>query len=325
MAPAWVRWAQLVRIPTVFTVIAQVAAAFLLTAGSSELALMLWPRLVLVLLSAIAVYWSGMILNDLWDVAEDRRERPGRPLASGAISLVAARNAAWGLLLLSVALALLAGLVPSGGKPVTFAPPVIAGALAIGVMLYNGPLKPTAFAPLMMGICRMLCFLLGAAPLVVVGSADFMHPQTWFAVHIIAIAAGFGVYITGITTISRREAQEGGQRWDLVVGLMVTVVGAAILAVAPRLAPPETVWVFRPDGRYALLIGLIALPVAIRGLRAASDPRPELVQHVVRVGIVNLIPFSAALAMIAGGLPWALAIFALAIGAIVTSARFRVT
>ncbi len=322
--PAWVRWAQLVRIPTVFTVIAQVTAALLVTAGSAETALSAWPRLLLILLAAVAVYWSGMILNDLWDVAEDRRDRPWRPLPSGAISLASARTAAWGLLFASLALAVLSGLVTTGGHAVTFAPPVVAAALAIGVVLYNGPLKPTPFAPLMMGVCRMLCFLLGAAPLVTVGTAEFMHPQTWFALHILAIAAGFGVYITGITTISRGEA-EGGRRWDLATGLMVSVVGAAVLAIAPRLAPAGTVWAFLPDGRFALLIGLITLPIVIRGIRAASDPQPELIQNVVRVGILNLIPFSAAFAMLVGGLGWALAIFALAIAAILTSAKFRVT
>jgi 4-hydroxybenzoate polyprenyltransferase len=192
------------------------------------------------------------------------------------------------------------------------------------VVLYNGPLKPTPFAPLMMGVCRMLCFLLGAAPLVTVGAADFMHPQTWFAVYVLAIAAGFGVYIAGVTTISRQET-EGGRRWDLGTGLLVAMMGAVILALAPRLAPAGTPWAFFPDGRFALLIGLITLPVAIRGLRAVSAPEPELVQNVVRIGILNLIPFSAAFAMIVGGLAWAFGVFALAIVAILTSARFRVT
>jgi 4-hydroxybenzoate polyprenyltransferase len=322
--PSWVYWAQLVRIPTVFTVIAQVLAAFLVTAGSPAVAMAAWPRMVLILLAAVAVYWSGMILNDLWDIAEDRKARPDRPLPSGAISITAARTAAWTLLFLSIALAAVCGVVTAGGLAVTFAPPVIAGALAIGVVLYNGPLKPTPFAPLTMGVCRMLCFLLGASPLVTVGTADFMHPQTWFAVYVLAIAAGFGVYIAGVTTVSRQET-EGGRRWDLVTGLLVALMGAVILALAPRLAPVGTPWAFFPDGRFALLIGLITLPVALRGLRAVSDPQPELVQNVVRIGILNLIPFSAALAMIVGGLAWAFGIFALAIVAILTSAKFRVT
>lgn len=322
--PLWFRWAQLVRLPTVFTVIAQVAAAFLIAAGSSAAALAAWPRGGLILLAAIAIYWAGMIFNDLWDLAEDRRERPSRPLPSGAIGLSAARTAAWGLLLAGIALATLAGVVSRGESPITFAPPVIASALVLGVLLYNGPFKPTAFAPLMMGTCRLLCFLLGAAPLMIVGTAEFVHPQIWFPIHVWALAAGFGVYITGITTVSRQETQGGG-RGELIIGLLVTVAGAALLAVAPGLAPAETRWAFAPDGRFTLLIALVTLPVVVRSLRALSDPRPERIQQVVRVGIMNLIPFSAAIAMLAGGLGWALSIFALALLAVLTAARFRVT
>lgn len=322
--PLWFRWAQLVRLPTVFTVVAQVAAAFLIAAGSSSAALAVWPRGGLILLAAIALFWAGMIFNDLWDLAEDRQERPSRPLPSGAIGLSAARTAAWGLLLAGIALATLAGVLSGGMSPITFAPPVIAAALALGVLLYNGPLKPTPLAPLMMGICRLLCFLLGAAPLMIVGTAEFVHPQSWFPVHVWAWAAGFGAYITGITTISRQETQ-GGRRADLVIGLLMIVVGAALLAVAPQLAPAGIRWAFAPDGRFILLIALVTVPVVARGFRALSTPRPELIQNLIRVGIMNLIPYSAAIAMLAGGLGWALSLFALALVAVATAARLRVT
>ncbi len=322
--PTWFRWAQLVRIPTVFTVIAQVIAAFLVAAGKPDNAVTAWPLAALILLAAIAAYWAGMILNDIWDLAEDSVERPSRPLPSGAISVSAARTAGWTLLFLSIVTAGVAGWVSTADRPLTFAPPVIAAALAIGIVLYNGPLKRTPFAPLMMGFCRMLCFLLGAAPLMIVGSAEFMLPQTWFPLHVLGLAAGFGVYITGITTISRGET-EGGNRTDLVTGLLVAVVGAAILAVAPRFAPADTPWMFLPDDRFAILMGLITLPVVIRGIRTIADPQPMMIQNLIRAGILNLIPYSAVIALITAGMGWALVIFALAIAATITSARFRVT
>lgn len=322
--PLWFRWAQLVRIPTVFTVIAQVLAAFLVAAGTGDDALAAWPLAVLILLAAIAAYWAGMILNDIWDLAEDTLERPSRPLPSGAISVSTARTAGWTLLGLSIVSAGLAGWVSTADQPLTFAPPVIAAALAVGIVLYNGPLKRTPFAPLMMGLCRMLCFLLGAAPLMIVGTAEFTQPQIWFPMHVLGFAAGFGVYITGITTIARGETT-GGHRSDLITGLVVAVVGAALLAVAPRLAPAETPWAFQPDGRFAILVGLITLPVVLRGIRTVADPRPPMIQMLIRSGLLNLIPYSAIIALITAGMGWALAIFALAFAATLTAARFRVT
>lgn len=324
--PTWLRWAQLVRLPAVFSVLAQVVAAFLIAAGGPAEALATWPRLALVLISAVAIYWSGMILNDLWDFEEDLRERPSRPLPSGWIDIARARAAAWGLCGLSIIAAVLSGLVTSDNRPTTFAPGLVAAALAIAVVLYNGPLKPTVGAAPMMGICRGLCFLLGAAPLVKLGAAELLTPQVGFAAHLLAIAAGFGMYITGITTISRLETgfKADGQR-DLNVGLAMTLIGAGILAFAPRVAPPDYVWLFRPDLRYAMLVGLITLPVLVRGLKVNADPQPAAIQSLIRVGILNLIPYSAALVLLIAGPAWALGVFSLAGAAMLTAIRLRVT
>ena len=191
----WFRWAQLVRLPTVFTVIAQIVAAFIVAAGSAEAATAATSRLLLVLLSGISVYWSGMILNDVWEFEEDLSDRPSRPLPSGQIAVGQARTVAWGLAGLSILFAGLSGVVAAADLATTLAPVIIAALLVVAVVLYNGPLKSTPLAPIMMGVCRMLCFLLGASPLAIVGGAQFMQPQIWFADHIVTIAVAFGIYI----------------------------------------------------------------------------------------------------------------------------------
>lgn len=325
--PLWFRWAQLVRLPTVFTVIAQILAAFMIAAGSADAATDAMPRLLLVLLAGISVYWTGMILNDVWDLEEDIRDRPTRPLPSGQIAIATARNVAWVLAALSIVFAGLSGVVDAGDIATTLAPVIIASLLVIAVVFYNGPLKSTPFAPIMMGICRMLCFLLGASPLAIVGGAQFMQPQTWFADHIVTISVAFGIYIAGITTVSRMETgdREATGSWDLNVGMLVATFGAVALAIAPRLAPQGTLWMFVPDLRYALLIGLITFPVVIRAFRASPDPRPELIQNLIRIGVLNIIPYSAALTLLIAGPGWAFAIFCLAILAMLTSIRMRVT
>lgn len=325
--PLWFRWAQLVRLPTVFTVIAQILAAFIVAAGTAGAVLEAIPRLVLVLVAGISVYWAGMILNDVWDFEEDLRDRPFRPLPSGQIDVGQARVVAWGLAGLGIVLAGLSGVVAAGELAITLAPAIMAALLVVAVVLYNGPLKSTPLAPIMMGVCRMLCFLLGAAPLVMVGGADFMQPQTWFTDHVVAIAVAFGIYIAGITTVSRMESgdREAIGSWDLNVGMLVAIFGAVALAIAPRLAPPETIWMFAPDMRYALLIGLITFPIVMRAFRAAPDPRPELIQNLIRIGVLNIIPYSAALALLVAGPLWAFAIFCLTVIALLTSIKMRVT
>lgn len=322
--PAWLRWAQLVRLPTVFTVIAQVLAAFLIAAGSSAAALDAWPRMLAILVAGTMAYWAGMILNDVWDLEEDRRERPSRPLPSGQIAVATARNVAWGLLGGSIVFAALAGVLPAADAAATLVPAVIAAALAVCVVLYNGPLKSTPLAPIVMGVCRLLCFLLGASPLSSAGAAEFMQPQTWFVEHVVAIAVGFGIYITGITTVARLET-EGDNRQDLNIGMLVSIFGAAALALAPTLAPAGTPWVFAPDLRFVALIGLITFPVVMRAYRASSDPRPEAIQNLIRIGVLNVIAYSAALTLIVAGMAWAFVVFALSFLAIMMSAKLRVT
>src|SRR5437870_11652794 len=88
LAPAGPRWrayAQLVRLPNVFTAMADVllgwlAAVALGTPGAR------WPSFLLLLAASVCLYAGGMVWNDFFDVEQDRRERPFRPIPSGRIT-----------------------------------------------------------------------------------------------------------------------------------------------------------------------------------------------------------------------------------------------
>lgn len=308
-------WARLVRLPNVFTILADVAAAFLLVAHSPD---PVW-RFCCVLLAGVCLYWAGMILNDVFDVEVDRRERPLRPLPAGQISLSAARTAGWGLLASGVALAALSGYLPAEDLAETWRPAVIGILLAVAIVLYDGPLKRTFVAPLVMGLCRTLSFLLGASP-VLVGDL----PAYGFAPHVWAAAAGFGIYVMGITIMARQEAGET-QKSQLATGLAVLLAGCLVLALSPRLAGSDAGLRYGGDGTFLLLIGLLAVTVLYRASRFFSDPRPERVQITVKVALLTLIPLAAAFAMLGAGSFYGLAVFVLVFPATLLSARFRMT
>ena len=143
-------WCQLVRLPNVFTVIADTTAAFLLVAHQIDPS----GRYLLVIASVVFLYWSGMILNDLWDLEIDRQERPDRPLPAGRIQVSSARRAGWGLLLCGILLAAAAGHLPVEGADGSYLPACVAVLLAVVIVLYDGPVKRTPLAPPMMGACR---------------------------------------------------------------------------------------------------------------------------------------------------------------------------
>src|SRR5438874_10851251 len=76
-------YAQLVRLPNTFTAWADI----LVGAIATGMLLQRWYVLLCLLAASTMLYWSGMIWNDYFDIDQDRRERPGRPLASARISL----------------------------------------------------------------------------------------------------------------------------------------------------------------------------------------------------------------------------------------------
>src|SRR5690242_12270450 len=87
-----VPYAQLVRLPNVFTALADIVLAALVTGvfGPFEDSGVRWSRLAAffcLLIASTLLYWAGMIWNDYFDLDEDRRDRPGRPLPSGRIAV----------------------------------------------------------------------------------------------------------------------------------------------------------------------------------------------------------------------------------------------
>lgn len=308
-------WAQLVRLPNVFTVIADVSAAFLLVAGGPQ------PigRWIAVVAGAIFLYWSGMILNDVFDLDEDRSHRPQRPIAAGHISLAHARTTGWLFLGMGVALSALSGYLPGEGRGVTWLPAATAGCLAVMIVAYDGPLKRTYLAPVAMGTCRMLSFLLGAATCLALAADGPLIPK-----HILGIGFGFGVYVMGVTTMARREAI-GGETNSLRIGIILTGLGAACLAFAPQLATGPMDWYLPAIGVFPVMIGMIAFPVIMRAVRALRNPTPAHIQTTIRSGVLTIIPLAACFALLGAGPVWGLAVFALVIPSLALATRFRVT
>jgi 4-hydroxybenzoate polyprenyltransferase len=308
---------QLVRLPNVFTVLADVGAAFLLVSGGPEPV----GRFALILAAGVSLYWAGMILNDVFDVEKDKAERSERPLASGAISVSNARFAGYALLGLGILLAAASGYLPGEANPTTWLPAAIAAGLAILIVAYDGPLKATPMAPPAMGGCRVLSFLLGAAPMLELVDGVPAVPR-----YVMGIAFGFGVYIMGVTTLARDEAT-GGHLVNLRTGFLVMILGAVLLAFAPGLATPaeRAEWAMPAGGRFVILVALVMLPAITRGVRAQLDPQPALIGNTIRVGILTIIPLSAAFALLGAGQIWALIIFALMVPALILSVRLRVT
>jgi 4-hydroxybenzoate polyprenyltransferase len=276
-------YAQLVRLPNVFTAPADVLLGLFAVSGRVEdgLPSPLWPRATALVAASVCLYAGGMVFNDVFDVAQDIRERPHRPLPSGRIGRSQAVCLGGVLLLAGWLLALAAGWREGG---LASAPSAVAAVLVGVILFYDGWLKKTWAGPLGMGACRFLNVLLGLSP--------GWHGLDWWALHMAAVV---GVYIVGVTWFARTEA--GMSRRSALRSAAAVMIGALVLALAlPAWFPLGTtspLYVFLLAGLWFILAG----PV-----RAAIEARtPLAVQGAVKRAILGLVFLDATLATALAG------------------------
>ncbi len=261
-------WMQLVRLPNVFTAIADILAGALLALGR-------WPMegewilLLRICLASACLYSAGMALNDYFDVEEDRRDRPFRPIPSGRVSRSAAGVLGFGLLLSGIFLGCEWSSIRSLQSPT-----LVVLALGILIVGYDAWLKRTWFGPVAMGSCRFLNLLLGAS-----------HFAEWNQTTL-AAATLIGCYIVGVTIVAKSETHQGLR---LTVCLGSGVVLAALVALLVlqrttvfRLLPKQEPW--------PIFLAIILSVVLGRFLFwAMVRTRPSEIQSAVKASIFWLI------------------------------------
>jgi 4-hydroxybenzoate polyprenyltransferase len=288
--PRLAAYLELVRLPNVFTALADVAMGFFVTQGAMDFGALAGSRFAgfaLLLASSASLYLAGMALNDAFDVDIDLAERPDRPIPSGRVSISAARRLGLALLACGIIFAAGASVIERDHRPA-----VIGAAIAAAVFAYDWGLKRTFVGPLGMGMCRSLNVLLGMS----------LSSEAWQSWHYV-VAAGIGVYIVGVTWFARTEAQPSN-RLALALATLVGAGGVVLLVLFPRLAPAETlVAAVRDDPRrWNILWGLLGTLIAWRCVWATIDPRPLLVQRAVRQCIFSLIMLDAVVTLAVAGL-----------------------
>ena len=75
-------WLRLIRVPNVFTAMADVAMGYFFVAGAGCFGWREGMLLGLLVVASSLLYSAGMVLNDVFDYDEDCRDRPMRPLPS---------------------------------------------------------------------------------------------------------------------------------------------------------------------------------------------------------------------------------------------------
>ena len=261
---------QLLRLPAVFTAMADIFLGFLLTHSSLEPL----TSFALLLVASSCLYLSGMVLNDVFDRQIDAQQRPDRPIPSGRVPL--GRAVTLGLLLLAagVGAAALAG----------YRALLVGGCLVLTILAYDGLLKATLLGPVAMGTCRFLNVMLGASA----AGAVWEGP-------LLPVAAGLGVYVAGVTWFAGTEAQRS-RRMQLggaagVVNLGLTAVALAMVTWRGETSPVQLAGVEWVRGLVPLV--LIAVTLNRRMLAALVTPSANNVQASVRLSLQSLVLLDA--------------------------------
>lgn len=149
------------------------------------------------LFGASFLYVGGMFLNDAFDAEFDLRYRKERPVPSGMIELKSVWR--WGLGWLALGILSLA----CAGRTTA----ELGLVLAVCILLYDAIHKVLDFAPVLMGICRFVLYVVAAST----GLNGVTGNSVWCG---LALAA----YIVGLSYVARRESRRDVLRyWPLVL------------------------------------------------------------------------------------------------------------
>jgi hypothetical protein len=246
-------WLQLARISNTPTVVSNTVAGAVLASAVAETG-----AVAVVAVAMGLFYTAGMILNDLLDYEVDVRERPERPLPSGAVSRPAALTAVIVLFVTGEALLLLEG-----------SEPFLAGlGLVALIVLYDAWHKGNPLSPVLMGACRALVYFIAA--LAVAGEV---------AVEVVTAAAVLLIYIVGLTQVAKSEGGKVRAAWPLAAVLAavgywvgwVNSVWFVLLLVAFGAWVGRSLWLVRSQRRIgAGVVSLIAGVSLFDALAVAS-------------------------------------------------------
>lgn len=284
--------ARLVRLPNLFTAVADILAGATIAGFASEA----WTGLALLAAASACLYAFGTVLNDVCDAERDRAERPARPIPAGSVTRAAALALAIGLATAGLALAALAGR-PSA---------IVAAMIVAAIVAYDVIFKNTPLAPPLMGLCRGLNLALGAT----LGAASVSA----LSMELIIAAALYAAYVASLTLFARDEAK-APSAWKLrlaTLGMIASAAGSAL-------------WLGSHSPAFAVMPALLAAAV-LHGCRPCwTNARPPQVQQTVGRLVLGNVWFVACFSLAYGGVLPMLATLAVLLPARLLARRIRIS
>jgi 4-hydroxybenzoate polyprenyltransferase len=264
----------LVRIPTVFSSMSNAYAGYFIGGGRA-----FTPQLALGIVASALFIMAGMAMNDIADKDVDAKERPTRPIPSGAVGI----NLAWTLSLGMMALGLV---LLALANPLSA---IMGLALGLAICSYNFVLKGSALGPAAMGLCRLLNLFTGIT----------LTWQSWPSISSLPVPLGLALfslwaYIALVTYLARDEV--GGNSRLRVRNFFVGVAAWFILWSATAFT-----W-YRREFYLPVIWLTLALLLRFPLRNLARDASPKHTGQMVGA-LLRLVPLVDVMAMLANHVP----------------------
>jgi 4-hydroxybenzoate polyprenyltransferase len=201
-----------------------------------------WSQLILVCFAMSLIYSGGMFLNDAFDANFDRQNRRSRPIPSGAIAEQDVWQ--WGFLLLAVGAA---GLIWLGTTAA-----ILTVLLTGAILFYNLVHKVSDASPVLLGICRLLVYLIAA------GAA-----RNGITGYVLWCGLALASYVMGLSWLARKEIWRGPAPYWPGIFLLAPLVLAGLTDDGAD----------RPTGNVLSLVLLVWMLWAVRHAFWRDEPK----------------------------------------------------
>ncbi|GAA3563270.1 UbiA family prenyltransferase [Snuella lapsa] len=221
-------------------------------------------HIILLSISTACLYAGGIVFNDVFDVEQDKTNRPERVIPSGRLSLKAARSL--GMILFAF------------GITAAFFVSNTSGYLAITIMLlallYDKYSKHhVAFGPLNMGLCRGFNLILGM-------SINLQLDSKYYLIGILPV-----LFISAITLTAQKETKGKNKLAIAFAMLLDTLIVVGFIVMQQY---------YDLSIRKALIFLIFWYGInTVAKLRAILNNNPKLIQKAVKLGVLSLIPLNA--------------------------------
>ncbi|MBJ6366657.1 UbiA-like protein EboC [Snuella sedimenti] len=294
----WYAVLQIMRPANIITSIADIIAGI---AIAGFLVPELWNQqiithIILLSLTTAGLYAGGIVFNDVFDIEQDKINRPERVIPSGRLTLKEAKL--FGIVLFTTSI-IVAFLVSNTSG-------ILAITITLSALLYDKYSKHNrVLGPLNMGLCRGVNLILGM-------SINMELDPKYYLIGILPV-----LFISAITLTAQKETK-GKNKLAIAFAMLldaVIVIGFIVMHQYFNLSIKNA---------FIFLIVWYGINV-IAKLKAILNNNPKLIQKAVKLGVLSLIPLDASYTAGFSSITMALTVLCLLPISLFLSKKFPVT